>query len=123
MPATPVASQSGSCQLVYSGLAQPVDQSALAEPSRAMVRLMPNAKLSSLPLNHLASAVVTATMSGSAPTPSRNRPAAMTANCEDMAVTAAAARQMRAKSVIDFFVPHRSMMYPPTSSTSTAAML
>ena len=35
-----------------------------------MVRLMPKAKLSSLPLNHLASAVVTATIIDSAPRPS-----------------------------------------------------
>ena len=43
-----------------------------------MVRLMPKAKLSSRPLNHLASAVVTATINGSAPTPRKKRATSIT---------------------------------------------
>src|SRR5690606_14292978 len=109
-PATPVASHSGSCQLLYSGSANEVDQSADAEPSRAIDRLMPNAKLSSLPLNHFASTAVAATISGSAPSPSMKRPARMVSNRSVDAVSAAAARQISANTVIAFFVPQRSMM-------------
>src|SRR5690606_8693676 len=98
--ATPVASHSGSCQLAYSGLANEVDQSAEAEPSRAIERLMPKAKLSSLPLNHLASTAVAATISGSAPMPSRKRPASMVSKRAVDAISAAAARQMTANRVI-----------------------
>jgi len=53
-------------------------QSAEKEPSRAMVRLIPNAKPSSRPLNHLARAQVMATISGSDPRPRRNRATTMT---------------------------------------------
>ena len=88
-----------------------------------MVRLSPKAKLSSLPLNHLAMAVVTATMSGSAPTPRRKRPAAMTRKSEETAVRTPATVQTAPKSRIERAVPKRSMTTPPPSSTSTAAQL
>ena len=52
--------------------------SAATDASRAIVRLIPKAKLSSLPLNHFASAVVTATIIDSAPSPSTVRPAIIT---------------------------------------------
>src|SRR5690606_29528734 len=107
--ATPVASHSGSCQLEYSGLAKEVDQSAEAEPSRASDRLMPKAKLSSLPLTHLASAAVGATISGSAPMPSRKRPASMVSKRAVEAISAAAARQITANRVIERLVPQRSI--------------
>ena len=54
-----------------------MDQSVEADPSRETERLSPNAKPSSLPLNHFASTVVAATISGSAPMPSTNRPASI----------------------------------------------
>ena len=73
--ATPVASHSGSCQFAYSGSANDVDQSVDAEPNREIDRFSPKAKPSSRPLNHFASTVVAATINGSAPTPSRKRPA------------------------------------------------
>ena len=47
-------------------LAQVGEFWASHEPARAIIRLMPKAKLSSLPRNHFATAVVTATMSDSA---------------------------------------------------------
>ena len=97
--------------------------SAATDPSRAMVRLSPKAKESSFPLNHLASAVVTATMSGSAPTPRRKRPAAITRKSEEATVMTPAAVVMAAKSRMDRLVPKRSMRMPPASSTSTAAQL
>src|SRR5438045_2134879 len=51
--------------------------SAAVDAERAMRRLTAKAKLSSLPLNHLASAVVTATINGSAPIPNTKRAASM----------------------------------------------
>ena len=108
-PATPVASHSGSCQLAYSGLAKEVDQSAEADPRRAIDRLMPKAKDSSLPLNHLASAAVAATISGSAPMPSRKRPASMVSNVPVDAISAAEAMQISANRAIERLVPQRSI--------------
>ena len=99
------------------------DQSADTEPSRAIVRLMPNAKLSSLPLNHFASAVVMATIRGSEPIPSRNRAMIITVRSDDTAIRIPATVQIAAKRMVDFAVPMRSMMMPPMSSTMTAAML
>ena len=105
----PVASHSGSCQFEYSGSANDGDQSAEAEPSRAIERLMPNAKPSSLPLNHLASTAVTATISGSAPRPSRKRPAISAGKFCAEALTAAATTHSAANATIARRAPNRSI--------------
>ena len=106
-----------------------------------MVRFTPKAKLNSLPLNQRAMAVVTATMSDSAPRPKTRRPAAITlmsgatgsapnslsrpftirpsgarAGISGKAVTAAPAKQMIPNSSVDFLVPMRSMITPPMST-------
>ncbi len=136
---------SGPCQEVYAKPAQLGDTCAPSDPSREMVRLSPNARLSSLPLNQRAIAVVTATISDSAPRPNSRRPAAMTATTggtpltsnthpktsssaftpipsgaragvSGHAVTAAPTKQMTPNSIVDFFVPIRSMMIPPMST-------
>ena len=57
--------------------AQLGELSASQDAARAISRLTPKAKLSSLPLNYFASAVVTATISGSAPIPSTKRAASI----------------------------------------------
>ena len=64
---------------LVGGAAQLGELSAAKEPRRAIVRFTPKAKQSSLPRNHFAMAVVTATMSDSAPRPNTSRPAAITA--------------------------------------------
>ena len=62
-----------------------------------MVRFTPKANESSLPRNHLAIAVVTATMSDSAPRPNTRRPAAITASDPLSAVSAAPAKHRTPK--------------------------
>ena len=84
-----------------------------------MVRLMPNAKDSSLPRNHLAMAVVTATMSDSAPRPKTRRPAAITESLPLSAVRAAPAKQSTPKRRVARRVPMRSMMTPPMRTIRT----
>src|SRR5512136_1015904 len=74
---------SGHCQLAKALLASVGELSAAKDPSRAIVRLIPKAKLSSLPRNHRAMAVVTATISDSAPSPNSRRPATITARVLD----------------------------------------
>ena len=109
-----------------------------------MVRLRPNARLSSFPLNQRAMAVVTATISDSAPRPNSSRPAAITATCSTwltsktqpktasrpltaapsganaavsgQAVTAEPMKQITPNSSVDFLVPMRSMIKPPIST-------
>src|SRR5690606_16763247 len=107
--ATPVASHNGPCQSTNSGPANEGDQSAAAEPSRASDRFRPNAKPSSRPENHFASTVVAATINRSEPTPSRNRPASITAWSGPHAVSAAAATHTAANAGIARFVPQRSI--------------
>src|SRR5688572_28571171 len=63
----PTAMTSGHCQLSQAGRAQVGELSARNDPRRAMVRFTPKANDSSFPLNQRASAVVTETMSDSAP--------------------------------------------------------
>src|SRR6516162_4386165 len=112
---TITASTRGRCQLggafTPSGKnaegAQVGELSAATEASRAMVRLMPKAKLSSFPLNHFARAVVTATIMDSAPSPKTVRPAIITGALPRAAVMAAPKRQTAAKARIDFLVPMR----------------
>ncbi len=87
-----------------------------------MVRLTPKAKLSSCPLNHFASAVVTATISGSDPIPSRKRDTSITVKSSVTAIITAATVQIEPNSTVDFAVPNLSMMMPPMSSTITAAI-
>src|SRR5580704_7687433 len=103
--------------------AQVGELSAATDANREIVRLMPNAKLSSLPLNHLAKAVVTATIMDSAPSPKTVRPAIISGALPLAAVMVAPRRQMIAKARIDFLVPMRSMMMPPSSRVATAATL
>ncbi len=83
------------------------------EPSRAIVRFTPKAKLSSLPRNQRAMPTVTATISDSAPIPKISRPAAMTSNSPVAAVTAAPTKQSTPNSSVAFLTPIRSMMIPP----------
>ena len=90
---------------------------------RVIVRLIPNAKLSSLPLNHFAMAVVTATISDSAPIPNTNRPIAITQKTGVAAVMMAPIRQMIPKSSKALRAPMRSMMNPPIRTVAIGAML
>ena len=83
--------------LVGAGAAQVGAFRAAKEPRRAIVRLTPKAKDSSLPRNHLAIAVVTATMSDSAPSPKTSRPAAITASVPLTAVSAAPSEAQHAE--------------------------
>ncbi len=112
----PTEISSGQCQLSNAARAQVGELRAANEPSRAMVRLAPNAKLSSFPLNQRAMAQVTETMSDSAPIPKISRPAAMTQNSPVAAVTAAPTKQRTPNSSVPFFTPMRSMMIPPIST-------
>ena len=73
----PAARNSGGCHPVKNADAQLGELSAATDPRRPNVRLRAIANDSSLPLNHLARAVVMATMRGSEPMPSTNRPAAI----------------------------------------------
>ena len=77
---------------------------------------MPKAKLSSLPLNHFARAVVTATFSDSAPMPKMRRPAAMSQSCADATVIAGPMTQRTPKIISDLRSPRRSIMKPPIST-------
>ena len=95
--------------------AQLGELSAETDASRARVRLIPNAKLSSLPLNHFASAVVTAMICDSAPRPSRVRPATITGKLPRNAVRSAPRKQSPEKIRSDLRIPRRSIMMPPIS--------
>src|SRR5450756_2613679 len=126
---------SAPCQSEYDEDAQPGELSAANDPSLAIVRLMPKAKLSSFPRNHRAIAVVTPTISDSAPRPNTKRPATITESVEEsmprpnrllsprtptpsgantgasgQAVTTDPSVQIAPKSSVDFLVPIRSMM-------------
>jgi len=86
------------------------------------VRLMPKAKLSSRPLNHLARAVVMATMSGSDPIPRSSRAMSITVRSVLTALRMPANVQIEAKKIVDLTVPNLSITSPPMSRTNTAAM-
>ena len=88
-----------------------------------MVRFSPKAKLSSLPLNHLARAVVTATHRDSAPSPSTVLPATMTAKWPTSPVRMEPRRQRNEKIQMAFLAPMRSTIMPPMSRVTTAATL
>ena len=92
---------------------------AANEPSLAIVRLIPNANDSSLPRNHLAIAVVTATISDSAPRPKIRRPAAIGTSDPQAAVIAAPAKHSTPNSSVALRVPIRSMITPPSSTMNT----
>ena len=113
----------GVCQLEYADLAQLGELCASIVPKRAISRLMPKAKLNSFPRNHLAIAVVTATMSDSAPMPKMKRPAAMKKKREVAAVRIAPIRQMTPNKRVALRVPMRSMMIPPMRTVAMGAML
>ena len=81
-----------------------------------MLRFTPNANPSCRPTNHWPMQTVTATIIDSAPMPKIRRPAAITGNDGELAVTTAPARQMRAKTSVERRVPNRSMMTPPMST-------
>ena len=121
--ANPTAMSSGMRQSSYAQPAHDGELRAANDPSLAIVRLMPKAKLSSFPLNHLPIAVVTATMSDSAPRPKISRPAAIVASVPDSAVTAAPARQMTPNASVARRVPMRSTMNPPMSTMTMFGML
>ncbi len=78
-----------------------------------MVRFTPKAKESSFPRNHLAMAVVTATISDSAPRPNTRRPAAIIASVPLAAVSAAPRKHRTPKRKVALRVPMRSMTTPP----------
>ena len=69
---------SGARHVVNNACAHEGELSAATDATRATSRFTPKAKPSSFPLNHFANAVVTATISDSAPRPSTNRPASIT---------------------------------------------
>ena len=77
---TPAATAmvSGARQVVNNACAHDGELSAATDAMRATRRFTPKANPSSLPLNHFASAVVTATISDSAPRPRTKRPASIT---------------------------------------------
>ena len=112
----PIANNSGPRQLGVPALAGRIPSWPTwanyrsTEARRAMVRLMPKAKLSSLPRNHLAKAVVTATIIDSAPNPRIALPAIMVPGSPLAAVSTAPSRQRTAKMASAFLVPIRSMM-------------
>ena len=114
---------SGVCQLSNAPLAQLGEFKARNEPSRAIVKLTPKAKLSSLPLNHFAMAQVTETISDSAPMPKISRPVAMMASWPDAAVIAAPIRHKTPNSSVAFLTPIRSMMMPPMRTMKTLGTL
>src|ERR1700675_1337723 len=103
--ANPTEIRSGPRQVVYDDLAQVGEFCASQLPKRAIIRLMPKAKLNSLPRNHLATAVVTATIRDSAPKPKIKRPVAITLSCPDKTVTIDPAKHSVPKMKIAFRVP------------------
>ena len=113
----------GVCQDLYALPAQLGELCASSVPKRAITRLMPKAKLSSFPRNHLARAVVTETISDSAPMPKMKRPLAMTPKRGVAAVRMAPARQMVPNRRVALRVPMRSMITPPMSTVAMGAML
>ena len=66
-----------------------------------------------MPRNHLAIAVVMATMSDSAPRPNTRRPAAITASVPLSAVSTAPAKHSTPKMSVARRMPMRSMTIPP----------
>jgi hypothetical protein len=74
-------------------------------------------------LNHFAIAVVTATISDSAPIPKISRPAAITQSWGESAVMTAPRKQSRPKSIVPFRVPIRSISRPPSRTMKTFGML
>ena len=123
MKPIPAASRSGGCQEPKSGAAKLRELSAASEPTRAMVRLMPIAKDSSLPLNQRPRTVVAATMSGSAPSPRRKRPAIMTAWVLPKAMTTPPAAVSTPNAIMARLVPTRSTTTPPARRMRSAATL
>ena len=92
--------------------------SAAYDPARAMLRLTPNANPSCRPTNHWPIATVIATIIDSAPSPKIRRPAAITGNDGEIAVTSAPMLQMMAKISVERRVPNRSTMTPPIRTTT-----
>ncbi len=97
--------------------------SAAKVPSRAIVRLMPKAKLNSFPLNHRASAAVTATISDSAPMPKMSRPVAISQRCPDATVIAGPIKQSTPKIINDRRNPIRSIRTPPMTTVNMLGKL
>src|ERR1022692_1500441 len=104
----PTEISSGLRQKLYANPAHDGDCCARSDPAREIIRLIPKAKLSSFPRNHLAIAVVTATISDSAPRPKTNRPVAITPNAGDRQVTPAPRKHSVPKMKIALRVPMRS---------------
>src|SRR5277367_2181071 len=104
----PTEINNGERQLLYANRAQVGEFCASHDPSRAIIRLIPKAKLNSLPRNHLAVAVVTATISDSAPSPKMSLPAAIIANLPERAVTIDPIKHIKPKMRRALRVPIRS---------------
>src|ERR1022692_1516364 len=104
----PTEISSGLRQKLYANPAHDGDCCARSDPAREIIKLIPKAKLSSLPRNHLATAVVTATISDSAPKPKIKRPLAITVRAPDKLVTTAPKKHSVPKIKIALRVPIRS---------------
>ena len=92
-------------------------------PRRAMVRVMPNAMASSLPVNQRAMMALWATIMDSEPMPNRTRPASRTAKLGAQATMAAPATTKPEKIRLARRTPTRSIRTPPTPTATTAATL
>src|SRR5438876_11639324 len=102
--------RSGDRQVEYAECAHVGEFCASQVPSRAIIRLMPKAKLNSFPRNHLAMAVVTAMISDSAPSPKISRLGAITASLHARTVTMEPMKHSVPKMKIALRVPMRSTM-------------
>src|SRR5271166_2471975 len=99
--------RNGHRQFAYAARAHVGELRAAKDPRRQIVRFMPKAKLSSLPLNHRARAAVTATFKDSAPIPKMSRPAAMIQSAPEEAVMAGPSRHKTPKIMSDLRRPRR----------------
>src|SRR5271167_456565 len=113
---TPSEIRNGQRQFAYAARAHVGEFNAAKDPSRQIVRLMPKAKLSSLPLNQRAKAAVTATISDSAPIPKTSRPTAISQRCPDATVIAGPIKQRTAKIIKERLSPIRSIKTPPITT-------
>ena len=91
-------------------------------PLLARNRLIPIAKLNTLPLYHFAIATVIATINDSEPTPNKNLPASIKCNPEEKATMNPEIVQIEAKRIADFFVPIYRQMPPKTNESSAAKL-
>ena len=88
----------------------------MKEPARAIIKFKPKANASSLPLNHLATAVLIATIIDSAPRPNTKRPVAMVIKLPFVAVMIPPVIIRIQNNKVAFLVPILSIMIPPIST-------